>query len=618
MVQLVYIETSGNQPFIFDSNKRRENVVASQLIDELSTKWLRCTLSKHGVADSIEQASESKRIESGKPEVIVAASGKVLLVVPDGAGEDIIASITTSSLEEAPGLDVCGVVSKPFEWGSSCGLQKADKEVHALFQQVHSRIPGPALRGMRLPIIAPCSTTGLAASVMDNEGEGGDSKSIDLSASSYAKRKATERAYRRLADKLKDLQFSEEQLRKIADYLGDKAEWVGLIHADGNGFGAIFSQFEKALPEDKREDDRAYADTLRGFSKAIDDVAYSALKDAIKAVEPFAAKNEKITVPSVLPLIVGGDDITVLCDGSFALVLAVEILRNFEKFSSKDPCITDVLQNMNIDDIGPKRLSACAGVTLIKSHYPFSTAYHLTEQLTTATKKEVKRVMVDDQGKSISCSALDFHVTYDTGEVDLDSIRAHLTEHGYLEENGTLHIIRRPDGVRSQPGAGRSTLTGVTDYIATLHARPYVVTPLEDLTQATQQGKDWAKRHQWEKLCERVEALQDKDEDGHRKLPSSQVHALRSAMYIGSDIAEPRFSEMRKHYGQAGIDALGECDGQEYKLYWDDPPETDGKKIKRSALIDAMDAANCLPLDAAKRYIKVASAGGTNEKTGDV
>jgi len=72
----------------------------------------------------------------------------------------------------------------------------------------------------------------------------------------------------------------------------------------------------------------------------------------------------------IRPIVFGGDDTTFVCDGRLGLSLTVEYLKAFEI----------VAQEYGLN------LSACAGVAMVKSHYPFARAYQLSEDLSDEAK----------------------------------------------------------------------------------------------------------------------------------------------------------------------------------------------------------------------------------------
>jgi hypothetical protein len=149
---------------------------------------------------------------------------------------------------------------------------------------------------------------------------------------------------------------------------------------------------------------------LTGLSTALDEVGRQALADAV-AWQPNRAD-------WILPIVIGGDDVTALMDARVAFDVTVHFLKRFEHHSGAHPVITEVahrvLEKIAPGEPRPDGLTACAGIAYIKPHHPFSDGYHLAEQLCRAAKA-VKR--------DRRLSALDFHVLHDSVGRSLSQLR---------------------------------------------------------------------------------------------------------------------------------------------------------------------------------------------------
>lgn len=172
---LVLIETSGNQGYIFASNKLRENVGASELTHRVGTQFFLGAIAETGPSLWKPSPSETRQAlvdkaqnppieaDSHPFEVILAASGKAMLLVRDaGNGRDIIARVTERILREAPGLEAHGAVGSRFNF-STQPVHNAIREVHHLLETVRSRVPGPSQRFLRIPPVSECQTSGFPA-----------------------------------------------------------------------------------------------------------------------------------------------------------------------------------------------------------------------------------------------------------------------------------------------------------------------------------------------------------------------------------------------------------------------------------------------------------------------
>ena len=148
-------------------------------------------------------------------------------------------------------------------------------------------------------------------------------------------------AYKRIEDK------TNTDLHKLSN----SKNKIAAIHIDGNGLG-------KLIPNLKKECNL----TLSEFSTKLDEATKKAFKDA---------KGDK----KIRDIILGGDDVTVICDADDALAFTKEFLENFEQETEKSF----------------KKLTACAGVAYSNEKYPFHYAVSLAETLCGVAKTQSNR-----------------------------------------------------------------------------------------------------------------------------------------------------------------------------------------------------------------------------------
>ncbi len=523
-MNLVLIETSGNQSFIFATNKLRENVGASELIYRTGTKYVFDAVKnlKVKVPGDPRIPSEYPPLSTQNPvEIILAASGKALLLVQNAdVGRRIVREVTSRALEEAPGVDVYGVVSRDFDFDDE-PIHPLVGEVHRQYERVRSRLPGAVARFQRLPIVAECATSGLpAARLACANDEVPVWEHREYSASVFAK----VRARKGWEDRLKKVLHRQNVNHCLPDTLTGLEElgcdWLAIIHADGNGLGQVFLNFDKLAKVTDNRDNRDYITKLREFSLALDECTERAFCQALRLLYPRGG-----FLP-IVPLVLGGDDLTVICDGRQALRFAKEFLDNFEKATREHKAIQPILNN---------GVTSCAGVAIVKPHFPFFAAYQLAEELLQSAKKIAK------QNPQSPVSAVDYHILHDASGPNLERIRRELT----VDDGNTLLV-----------------------------GRPYVTT--------ANQGP--VHRH-WEKLKERVKAVRAVDGDGRRQLPNSMLHALRQSLFLGQQVADAQLKLVLERYRKQGLATLlGDGDS----LFWMD---TD---CRRTGLLDAVDTAEFL------------------------
>ncbi|MBD2451578.1 hypothetical protein H6G76_31570 [Nostoc sp. FACHB-152] len=567
---LVLIETSGNQNYIFSTNKLKENIGASELTYRAGTKWVLeavekvskthpcLSLFKNGqqLRDNLLNETLNPAIAPNNNvgvEVIVSTSGKALLLVKEEKiAKEIIQYVTLKALKEAPGLDICGVIHK-FEWDNH-NLGEINRKIHREFANIRSQKPANDLRFLRLPMIDECSTSGLPASLIDN------SEINYSSVVSCSKRNYSEQGLERIRELIKqekpNLNFPKS-IRELINYFESESserEWLSVIHADGNGLGEIFLKFEEYIKNDNKtcaEANRSYVEKLRHFSINLDICTEKAFDTAIDA---FEFSNQKLV--TVIPLVLGGDDLTVVCDGKNAIKFTKIFLNSFEQETAENQIISEIAAKA----LKVSRLSACAGIAIIKPKFPFSSAYQLAEKLMQSAKEVKKKVTHPETNQPYPCSAFDFHILYDSSNVDFKSIRSKL-------ETKSGNIVTQK-----------------------LHNRPYVVTDDKEIQET--KGLEWAKFHQFSKLEAKIKALKAKDENDENKrlLPNSQIHEMKAGLFLGKSVADARYLLIRNRYHYQGITTLA---GSEDSLFQEEPHS----KIDVTGLLDAIDAAEFVNLE---------------------
>ncbi len=603
-MNLVLIETSGNQQYIFSTNKLRENVGASELTYRVGTEWTldavyqqtrelggRPLWPPDGDADRLrknlgDDAMNPKIEEKKLPaEVIIATSGKALLLVDNrDVGREIVKHVTTNALKEAPGIDVCGIISDPFEWKDD-KLSDFNRKVHEGFEEVRANRPRPGLRFLRVPVVADCRDSSWPAQKWDDS-DPNDKKERSTVSLAKRARESSDRHpkhFQGYRDRMIGLLKRRNVQGRFPNNIGDlekQCAWLAVIHADGNGLGEVFLKFGKYAGCEDAAQNRVYVKKFRDFSTALDICTENAFLFAAEQMVNNRA-NGSDTLP-VLPIVLGGDDMTVVCDGQDALQFTYDFLIEFERQSEgTHDGVGDIIAQIAGNAFTPKRLSACAGVAIIKPHFPFSAAYELAEDLILSAKR-VKKLVKDPNPDKLHwpCSTLDFHALYDASSSELDAIRKKLSARSKEHDSQT----------------NREELVETRSY-----GRPYVITPAGSLDGAF--GTTWAQQHHWNILAERVKLIlaKETDEAGRetvrRKLPNTQLHVLRAGLPLGKEEADARFKLIKQRY-----DLRAFTGDQPDSLYQHElldkakGKDQDGKEIEIrtefTGLLDAMDAAN--------------------------
>ena len=164
-----------------------------------------------------------------------------------------------------------------------------------------------------------------------------------------------------------------------------------------------------------RDDPDALRRFLRAVNRHLDDAVTLAFAAAWTRIAELSRHDDdragrRHTAIPVVPVILGGDDVTVITSGDYALPFAAAYLRYYEEATGDDPILC-YLTPPKGQDTGP--MTAAAGVAIVKRNFPFHIAYELAEKLVGRAKKVGKTAQPP-------CSTLDYHVLFDTTVLDPD------------------------------------------------------------------------------------------------------------------------------------------------------------------------------------------------------
>ena len=212
---------------------------------------------------------------------------------------------------------------------------------------------------------------------------------------------------------------------------------VGVIHIDGNGVGAIMRDLGEAFKKTNNTLDklakapylrkpnpcgkkpprvRPFGEKRSRFQWFVMEVNYrldGVVKQAVaKAWDEVTkiARKDKLPGPPVVPVLVGGDDVTVYTDGRYAIPFAEAYIRHYERLTGKDELLKQLAVVAGAKKAGP--LTASAGVAIVGRNFPFHIAYDLAEGLVSRGKKLGKKK------REVPCSTIDFHVLRDATVLD--------------------------------------------------------------------------------------------------------------------------------------------------------------------------------------------------------
>lgn len=163
------------------------------------------------------------------------------------------------------------------------------------------------------------------------------------------------------------------------DFEGEQKKDIALVHIDGNGLGLLLRQL-KASMQDKA--DAAYRIAFRAFSEAVNKATELAAQQATAWLAEQSTPQTK-SLP-MRPLVLGGDDVTLLCHAKYALQYAETFCRAFELAAEQQ------LSALKRDYGMQVALTASGGVLYHKAGHPFVQSHHLVEALCAKAKQLTK------------------------------------------------------------------------------------------------------------------------------------------------------------------------------------------------------------------------------------
>lgn len=162
--------------------------------------------------------------------------------------------------------------------------------------------------------------------------------------------------------------------RYLFPLLGE-SRYVGVIHADGNGFGKMMEQVKaelRALPNAKA------AQVYRAVSDSIGEITCRAARKASRDVLTKDITIGDYIVMPARPLILGGEDLSIIVRADLAIPFTQAYLEEFEQAAK----VTLSRLKQDYAQLSlPHTLTACAGIAFVKASQPFHQAHNLAESL---------------------------------------------------------------------------------------------------------------------------------------------------------------------------------------------------------------------------------------------
>ncbi len=403
----------GIQSYILQTNELKDIVGASELVSQICTTMFEKTLGQ----------------DFKKENLIIGAAGNVRYIFDDKETcAKVVRNFPRTVLVAAPGITMSQAVVEMDD-----DFQKVIDELEAKLKCERNR-PKASITigtlGMKRS-----NKTGLPI-CKSNVRE--DEKGIDLAT-------AAKRRHNTVLSLAKKSLYGTESKEEVSpkcfpfdiEKLTGDNDWIAIVHADGNGVGQIAQRIGADLERYKE------------FSKQLDLATEKAANDAFRSLD----------VPSdadlpLRPVVLGGDDMTVIIGGRYAIDYTKKFLEQFEHRTSEGS-----LGRIVKEATGLRGLTACAGVAFVKSSYPFHYGYALAEELCNFAKKDAKAYATPEKGVA---SCLMFHKVEDSFIQDYLKIKSRVltTSEGVSHQYGPYYL--------EHPREGYSTIDELQSLCSTL------------------------------------------------------------------------------------------------------------------------------------------------------
>lgn len=495
---LVVVDTAQIQPYIFGSNRLRENIGASYLVAQATEAWAIEAVRAVTAANNISADGTldiTKRIEdtsaSLDAEVLYAGGGNFVVLFRDLNGAGVFTRmLSRRALTDAPNLQL--VISQlPFDWSDSL-YEKVKAIFKILAEEKRARRLSTPLLGSGVTVM--CQSTGLPAQQIVKPIPTDPTSVYPASAEIVAKLEATNAANEGLLRTFQATVGNDYIFPRDFDELGRTSgehSYIAVVHADGDGIGQrIMDVGKKYRTTDKN---RSYINAIRSFSRGVEEGAQAALNTSLatfvarlrqgggsyivhkNAIGKALAKIELRSAGtgrhylSFRPIVFGGDDVTFVCDGRLGLSLATAYLESFENETAHRP-----------ECLG--KITACAGIAIVKAHYPFARAYALADELCRSAKNYRRR-------EDIEGSCLDWHFGLSGLSGTIEDIR----EREYRVKTGwlTLRPVTLAPNVKKAQHSWGAVRKGIEAF--------------QDLPPSTKPGE----QPKWSTRRNKVKALRD-------------------------------------------------------------------------------------------------------------
>ncbi len=414
----------GIQSFIFQTNKLKEIIGASELVEQVcTTLFANLIFNKDyspAEAGSLMEKQEDlnkKLFDAANTDCLMAAAGNIKYIMDVEQCKTVYRNFPRIAVLFAPGLTVSQAFVKLKE---SRPTQDEINELEGLLRSQRNKPTPPLETGWSIITRAP--RTGLpAVDIYNRNGERRDE-------AMRKKQDAAKISNNLLLKKLVgDEYIRAEQVPFDMEELTTRSgkSWIAVVHADGNNLGKIISGLAANNANDA-------GTVFREFSRKLDNAtqlaAQKAFKETFVSNDEIGEKGGETKKIGIRPIVIGGDDFTFVCRAD----KAIDFTRLFLEYFEQE---TEANFNAMTRGLPVKKLTACAGIAFIKKNYPLHYGLELAETLCSEAKKASKK-QIEGQNHADVPASLAFHKVQDSFLTEWKQIKAREMVFGNGEKDG--------------------------------------------------------------------------------------------------------------------------------------------------------------------------------------
>ena len=409
----VVLSVEGIQAYLFSTGKLREMIGAS----EITATYPQAVLD-FCEEQGLHPVNEPQSGASNWYVLLQAGAGMVRVLVPNAdIGRALLTKTGLWQTENYPGLPLYGT-HIPCQW-SNDGLNRAYQKALEIIARKRATQARPPHAVWPFCRIAPLD--GLPAVT--------NGKDEYISAVSHSRRKkdlltaARDKFKALVGDELArllpgvELCWAEDMDEMVENAPVQK---IALLHMDGNDLGRIFRN-TRDRETTKKSPCADYVQEMLQLSNLVDEANKAAFAQAMSAIvkEDLLSPREPLDryVVPARPLVLGGDDLTVIVRADLAFTFADAYAAAFEQ-ATKDR---------------GQAMSVGGGMVIMPSGYPFTRAFALAEKLTDSAKRLTA-------GLEQRPSSLDYVILTNDMNRDLDTLR----EYSYQTTDKSARLTGKP------------------------------------------------------------------------------------------------------------------------------------------------------------------------------